>query len=224
MNDKLTPALSAQAGGSPVVFDGKPVIQFRDESARRNFLKTAAIIGVGTSLAAASSSDPKAFADASAHDLEILNYALTLEYLEAEFYTKGLEGDVLSGRDRELVEPIREHEKEHVEAVTKTITSMGGKPASKPKFQFPDGTFTSKKKFLTTASAFEELGVTAYHGQVPRIQDPDILKAAASIAGVESRHAAIVADLLGGNPFPSPFEKHMSMSQVLKAASKFIKK
>ena len=115
------------------------------------------------------------------------------------------------------------HEEEHVRAVTQTVKDLGGKPAAKPKIQFPAGTFASKAKFLSTASAFEELGVTAYHGQVPRIDDADILKAAASIAGVESRHDAIVADLMGGNPFPAPFEKHMSMDQVLKTAGQFIK-
>lgn len=223
MNNRTT-ALNAGSNGSAVVFDGQPVIKFRDEQARRNFIRTAAIIGAGTTLAVATRSDPKAFADATTNDLEILNYALTLEYLEADFYTQGLEGGALSGRALELVEPIRDHEQEHVTAVTKTIKALGGKPVASPKFQYPEGTFTDKKKFLTTASAFEELGVTAYHGQVPRIDDPDILKAAAAIAGVESRHAAIVADLLGGNPFPSPFEKNMSMSQVLKAATKFIKK
>ena len=207
----------------PEVFDGKAVLDFRDDQARRNFIKVAAIIGVGSTLAAATHRDRFASADISATDLEILNYALTLEYLEAEFYTRGLEADVLSGRDLELVEPIREHEQEHVRTVRQTIRDLGGKVVSKPGFTFPDGTFSSKKKFLETASAFEELGVTAYHGQVPRIKDPDLLAAAASIAGVESRHAAVVADLLGADPFPAPFEKSMSMKQVLTAADPFIK-
>lgn len=222
MNDAtMTPGLAA--GSGPVVFDGKPVIQFRDDKGRRNFVKVAALVGAGSTLVAATRHDKKAFADASTSDLEILNYALTLEYLEAEFYTRGLQAGILHGRAHELVSPIRDHEEEHVRAVTQTVKDLGGKPAAKPKIQFPAGTFSSKAKFLATASAFEELGVTAYHGQVPRIDDADILKAAASIAGVESRHAAIVADLMGGNPFPSPFEKHMSMDQVLKTAGQFIK-
>ena len=206
-----------------MVFDGKPVINFRDDQARRNFIKVAAIIGAGSTLAAATHHDRLARADVSATDLEILNYALTLEYLEAEFYTKGIEGDALSGRDLELVEPIREHEQEHVRTVRQTIKDVGGKAVEKPTFTFPDGTFDSKKKFLETASAFEELGVTAYHGQVPRVKDADILAAAASIAGVESRHAAVVAHLLGADPFPAPFEKSMTMKQVLAAADDFIK-
>lgn len=221
MNQDSTRA--ATAGGPPVVFDGQPVIRFRDEHARRSFIKIAALVGAGSTLVAASRHDKKAFADASTNDLEILNYALTLEYLEAEFYTNGLKGDILSGRARDLVEPIRDHEKEHVAVVTQTVKDLGGKPAAKPDFTFPSGTFTSKSKFLATASAFEELGVTAYHGQVPRIDDADILKSAAAIAGVESRHAAIVADLMGGNPFPAPFENKKSMAQVLKVAGPFIK-
>ncbi|HEX8486962.1 MAG TPA: ferritin-like domain-containing protein [Propionibacteriaceae bacterium] len=211
------------AGSPPVVFDGQPVLRFADESARRNFIKVAVLVGAGSTLVAATRNDKTAFADASTSDLEILNYALTLEYLEAEFYTRGVKGDILNGRARELVEPIRDHEQEHVTVLKQTVKDLGGKAAAKPDFTFPAGTFTSKSKFLTTASAFEELGVTAYHGQVPRIEDADILKAAAAIAGVESRHAAIVADLLGGNPFPAAFENKQSIAQVLKAAGPFIK-
>jgi rubrerythrin len=206
----------------PKLFGGEAVISFRDDNSRRRFLQTALVIGAGSTLAAAALRDPRAIAEASANDLDILNYALTLEYLEAEFYTQGLEAGILEGRDLELVEPIRDHEQAHVEAVSQTISDLGGEAVEKPSFMFPDGTFDDKEMFLTNASAFEELGVTAYHGQVPRIEDGDILAAAAAIAGIESRHAAIVADLLGENPFPSPFEKTMTMEQVLEAATPFI--
>ena len=206
-----------------VAFDGHPVIKFAEEDSRRRFIKMAALIGAGSTLVAATRHDPRAFADATSNDLEILNYALTLEYLEADFYTKGVEGGALKGRTLELVSPIRDHEQAHVAAVKQTVSDMGGKPATKPEFTYPDGTFTDRTTFLKTASVFEELGVTAYHGQVPRVDDPEILKAAAAIAGVESRHAAILADLIGGNPFPSAFEKSMSMDEVLEAAGDFIK-
>jgi hypothetical protein len=204
------------------LFDGLPVMEFRNEDQRRKFLRAAVVVGVGSSLVAFSSRDRLAVADATANDLEILNYALTLEYLEADFYTRGVEGGVLSGRDLELVTPIRDHEQEHVDVLTSTVKSLGGKAAAKPKFKYPSGTFDDKAKFLATASVFEELGVTAYHGQVARVDDGDILAAAASIAGVESRHAAVIADMIDGNPFPSPFEKNKPMSDVLKAAGQFI--
>jgi len=198
------------------------VLVFREEADRRNFLKGAALVGVGGTFVAATSSDPRAFAQGSASDLEILNYALTLEYLEAEFYTQGIDGGVLSGRELELVTPIRDHEQAHVAAITETVQGMGGTPTAKPMFMFPEGTFTDRTMFLTAASMFEELGVDAYHGQVANIQSGDVLAAAASIAGVESRHAAILADLTGGNPFPAPFEDNKTMEQVLEAAGQFI--
>ena len=205
-----------------VAFDGHPVIKFADERGRRNCVMLAAVWGAGSCVGGGTGRDPLWFADATTNDLEILNYALTLEYLEADFYTKGVEGGELKGRTLELLEPIRDHEQAHVAGLTQTIKDMGGKPADKPEFTYPDGTFTDRTKFLKTASVFEELGVTAYHGQVPRVDDPEILKAAAAIAGVESRHAAILADLIGGNPFPSPFEKAMSMDDVLAAAKPFL--
>jgi hypothetical protein len=207
---------------STAVFGGRPVLRFREESSRRNFIKGAALVGVGAAFVSYAANDATAFAQGSASDLEILNYALTLEYLEAEFYTQGLSGDLLSGRDLELVTPIRDHEQAHVAALTETIQSLGGTPAEMPMFMFPEGTFTDRGKFLTAASMFEELGVMAYHGQIGNIQSGEILGAAAAIAGVESRHAAIVADLIGGDPFPAPFESSQTMEQVLAAAGQFI--
>ena len=217
-----TPNPTPDLAGERALFGGQPVIEFPDENRRRKFLRAAVVVGFGSTLVAASRTDQAALADASANDLEILNYALTLEYLEADFYRRGLAANILSGRTLELVEPISNHEDEHVTTLTSVVKDGGGDPAARPKFKYPDATFESKDTFLKTASVFEELGVTAYHGQVARIDDGAYLAAAASIAGVESRHAAIIADLIGGNPFPSSFEKQASMSTVLKAAGSFI--
>jgi len=217
MNENEQGSSPALAGAPFKLFDGMPVMNFRDENGRRNFLRAAAVVGVGSTLVATTRQDKKAFAEASANDLEILNYALTLEYLEADFYTRGVKGGFLKGQTLELVSPIRDHEQEHVEVLTATVKSLGGKPAAKPEFTYPKGTFTDRDKFLMTASVFEELGVTAYHGQVARIDNGDILSAAASIAGVESRHAAVLADLIDGNPFPASFENRKSMKAVIKS-------
>ncbi len=219
-NDLSTP--TADLAAERQLFGGRPVINFRDEDQRRKFLRAAVVVGFGSTFVAASRHDKAALADATANDLEILNYALTLEYLESDFYRQGVEADILSGRTLELVKPISEHEDQHVTTLTSVVNDGGGKPAARPKFKYPSGTFKSKDTFLKTASVFEELGVTAYHGQVARINDGAYLSAAASIAGVESRHAAIIADLIGGNPFPASFEKRASMSTVLKAAGQFI--
>jgi hypothetical protein len=205
------------------MFNGEAVMSFENDQDRRNFLKWAGIVGVGSSLAVAGFSGGAANAQAEDSDLEILNYALTLEYLEADFYNRGVDGGALSGRELALVTPIRDHEDAHVAALTSTISDLGGTPVKSPKFKYPQGTFTDKAKFLETASVFEELGVKAYHGQVTLIKSIDILAAAAAIAGVESRHAAILADLTGGTPFPAPVEETLNMKQVLEAATPFIK-
>jgi hypothetical protein len=215
------------------IFGGRPVLEFADGHDRRSFLRNAALIGVGVTYVATQKGDPVAFGSAdrgftanqaAASDLDILNYALTLEYLESAFYDAGMKANVVKGRERELLDPIQQHEADHVRAVRTTITDLGGKPVAKPKVQFPEGTFDSRDAFLKTAGTFEELGVKAYHGQVPLIKSLDILGAAASIAGVESRHAAIIAQISGGNPFPRAIEATLPMGAVLQAAMPFIAK
>ncbi len=211
--------------GDQQIFDGKPVLQFSSETNRRSFLKYAGLVGVGASFVAGGILNAPYAAAAPAvakGDLDILNYALTLEYLEADFYATGLTKGFLKDRDLELITPIGDHEKQHVAAVSSTIKSLGGTAVSKPKITYPAGIFDSKAKFLATASMFEELGVKAYHGQVPLIMSGDVLGAAASIAGVESRHAAIIATLIGGDPFPNQIEMHASMAEVLAAVKPLI--
>jgi ferritin-like protein len=220
--------------GSEPLFEERPVVRFGRETDRRTFLRWAGMVGVGAGFVLGGAAvAPAAFAQtptpapgagdaSSTGDLGILNYALTLEYLESEFYSQGIAAGKLSGRELDLVTPIEAHEKAHVAAITATITKLGGTPVAKPKITFPDGTFASRDKFLMTASTFEELGVSAYHGQVPLIESGDVLGAAASIAGVESRHAAVLASLIGGKPVPNPFEVPKPMADVLAAAKPFL--
>lgn len=233
------------------LFDGKPVMEFENASDRRNFLRTAAKMGMGSALvfagvacnddgaddldAGAATPPPveteepspdateEEGAQVPASDIDILNYALTLEALEADFYAQAMQQKVVSGRELDIVKSIGAHEAAHVDVLTQTIQDLGGEPVNAPKFKYPSGTFNDRGKFLQTASTFEELGVTAYHGQVTKIKTPDLLAAAASIAGVESRHAAVVAKLIDGQPFPRPVEASKPMDAVLKAAQPFIK-
>jgi hypothetical protein len=208
------------------MFDGQSVVKFGRETDRRNFLRWAGLVGVGATFVAGGGlgmSAAGAATPSTSGDLGILNYALTLEYLEADFYAQGLKANLLQGRELELVTPIEAHETAHVAAITAAIKSAGGTPVAKPKITYPTGTFGTRAKFLATASQFEELGVKAYHGQVPLIQSGAVLAAAASIAGVESRHAAILADINGGQPFPAPIEQHLDKAAVIKAVTPFLK-
>jgi hypothetical protein len=214
--------------GADELFDGHPVLTFGEESDRRNFLRWAGLVGVGASLAVGSAGTalaaPKARTGTQkdASDIGVLNFALTLEYLEADFYTRGLSQNLLHGRTLDLVAPIRDHEQTHVTAVADTIRMLGGAPVDKPRFTYPRSTFVSHVTFLRQASRFEELGVSAYNGQVPLIHSDDVLAAAAAIAGVESRHAAILATLNFRRPFPRPIEQPKSREEVLAEAGKFI--
>lgn len=209
------------------LFNGEPVITFTYESDRRSFLRLAGLVGVGAAFVAggtmASAPTAAAAPKFGKGDIGILNYALTLEYLESTFYAKGLDAGVLSGRDLELVEPIHKHERAHVKAVKETVNKLGGTPVEAPELKFPKGTFDSADKFLATAVQFEELGVVAYHGQVTRIKNVDVLAAAASIAGVESRHAAILQDLTDGKVIKNgPVEANKPRSFVLDKVEPFL--
>lgn len=219
--------------GEQALFEGQPVLEFAKETDRRNFLRHAGLVGVGATLAAGGLGAAPAFAAGKrpatqtrsqqmTGDIGILNFALTLEYLEADFYARGVRCGILHGREQELVEPIGDHEKQHVAAITATIKDLGGTPVAKPKFDYPFLTFRSSLFFLRQARKFEELGVHAYHGQVTLINSTDVLAAAASIAGVESRHAAILDKLTWHDPFPRPIEKPESKQEVLRQVKPYI--
>jgi len=156
-------------------------------------------------------------------DVDILNFALTLEYLEAAFYTEALKkvGD-LSGDVKEIATTIRDDESEHVDALAATVKKLGGKPVAAPGVDFGKS-FANQKSFLTIAVVFEDLGVGAYNGAGPSIKSKDVLAAAGSIVQVEGRHAGIVRLLNGDKIAPSAFDKGIPMAEVLDKAKPFIK-
>lgn len=152
-------------------------------------------------------------------DVRILNFALTLEYLESEFYKEALakanlQGDVLS-----TTKLVSRHENAHVRFLKLTLGSAR-KP--KPKFDFK-GTTSDANKYLATAVLLEDTGVTAYSGQAPRILQSKVLKAAVSILTVEARHASRFRSLNGKTFAPRTFDSPASARQVLSKAEGFIK-
>lgn len=159
-------------------------------------------------------------------DVDVLNYALTLEYLEAEFYKQGNATNLLSGPEAELVGIIGADEAAHVEALAATIKDVGGKPVAAPKVDFGPA-FKNRQAFLELAHVFENTGVSAYLGAAGFIKEKPILQAAAGIFGVEARHAAVIGDLLGlkaeGGIFAGAVETPLTKDEVLKAVKPFIK-
>ena len=153
-----------------------------------------------------------------ANDVKILNYALTLEYLENEFYKEALAKAGLSGDALRAAQVIQSHEEAHVEFLK---TALGKAAVKKPKFDF--GTATANQaNFLATAVVLEDTGVSAYAGQGPRLKQAPVVKAALSIHSVEARHAAFVRELAGKSFAPKAFDKPASMQKVLKKAGPFI--
>jgi rubrerythrin len=165
----------------------------------------------------------QAIAQDGGGDVDILNFALTLEYLEAAFYSEGLGkvGD-LSGDAKSLATLIRDNETEHVDALTKTIKSLGGKPVKAPGVDFGNA-FANQKSFLKLAQTFEDTGVSAYNGAAPAIESKEVLAAAGSIVQIEARHAAAIRSLNGNPITDGGFDKSLDMSAVLMAVKPFVK-
>jgi rubrerythrin len=159
---------------------------------------------------------------AGTSDVDILNYALTLEYLESAFYTEGVKQvKGLSGEELKLAKEIRDNEDAHVEALAATVKKLGGTPAKKPTLDF-GGAFASRAAFLKTANVLEDAGVSAYNGAAPLITSKDVLAAAGSIVQVEARHAALIRLVRGKPPAPLAFDKSADMDAILKKVAPFI--
>jgi rubrerythrin len=181
----------------------------------RGAIATGGLYGAG----AVSSFVTGAFAQGGG-DVDILNFALTLEYLETAFYEEAISKAGLSGEAKELAQLIGGHEKEHVDALTGAIEKAGGKPVKAPGVSFP---LTDEASFLKLAMAFEDTGVYAYNGAAPMIKSPEVLGAAGTIVQVEARHAAAIRVLAGESPTPGAFDETLTTDEVLKAVKPYIK-
>jgi rubrerythrin len=160
-----------------------------------------------------------ALAAAGTSDVDILNFALTLEYLESAFYEEAMKKVKASGELKKLIPMLASDEKQHVEALEGTIKKLGGKPVSKPTFNFE---YSGTSGFLKLAEALEDTGVSAYNGAAPMIKSKEVLGAAGSIVQVEARHAAAIRLQNGQEPAPSAFDSPLTEKQVLKAVEPFI--
>jgi rubrerythrin len=153
-------------------------------------------------------------------DVGILNYALTLEYLETAFYADVVKSGLFKGSDLATIRKFGSEEAEHVTALTAFVKKLGGKPAPKPKTEFP---LKSAKSVLELAGTVENLGAAAYLGQAANIKGAEVLAAALSIHSVEGRHAAALNTLLGESITPDgAFAVPAGASEVLKSVEPFI--
>ena len=169
------------------------------------------------------SSSMKTNSESATGDLEIVQYALTLEHLETDFYNAVIDAGVI--KDKALAETakmIRDHEQQHVEALTGTVKQLGGKPM-RPKTNFDAVLEGGPKMVLNTAAQVENLGAAAYLGQAGRIKSKEILAAALAIHSVEARHAAALNSVAGKTIVPDgAFAQPASMEEVLPKVKPFL--
>jgi Ferritin-like domain len=170
----------------------------------------------GATSSSSGSGDP---ASSSSGDLGIVNYALTLEYLESQFYADVVKSGLFSGKTLSVLKSFGEEEAAHVAALKQAAASLGT-PAAKPTGKFP---LTSAASVTMLAAKVENLGASAYLGQAGNIQSKEILAAALSIHSIEARHAATLNTLLKKSPTPQgAFAKPMTMAEVLAVVKPFI--
>jgi len=211
------------------VFDRDGAIQEAaakvDPETRASFLRKAGVgvgaLAVGGAFAGAIPSVARGQAIPQS-DIAILNFALTLEYLEAAFYAQANQNKVLKGELNRFSTVVAQHENTHVQFLRKVL---GAKAVAKPKFDFKD-TVTNPAKFAATAQVLEDTGVHAYLGQVPNIKTKAVLIGAGRILPVEARHAAWIRDIRfsGGTtpdttPAPAAFEDGFSKAKILAAVN-----
>ena len=211
------------------VFDRDGAIQEAaakvDPETRASFLRKAGVgvgaLAVGGAFAGAIPSVARGQAIPQS-DIAILNFALTLEYLEAAFYAQANQNKILKGELNRFSTVVAQHENTHVQFLRKVL---GAKAVAKPKFDFKD-TVTNPAKFAATAQVLEDTGVHAYLGQVPNIKTKAVLIGAGRILPVEARHAAWIRDIRfsGGTtsvttPAPAAFEDGFSKAKILAAVT-----
>lgn len=178
--------------------------EVKEIAGRRGFFKKAGDFSLKAALAylpIALTIMPKTVRAQSSAVTEVLNFALTLEYLEDEFYKMGLAAvGLIPTADKNIFMQISKHESAHVAYLK---AALGSSAVAKPTFdftaggQFTDG-FTNYMTFLTLSQAFEDTGVRAYKGQAGNLlSDNNTLKAALQIHSVEARHASVVRRLRG---------------------------
>ena len=205
-----------------------------DPLSRRRFLAVGGTGAAGALLAACGDDDESSSSSSSTTtttmsedmasqfgegDLGIVNYALTLEYLEAGFYAAVIKSGLFKGDDLALIKVIGDHENQHVDALAATAKKLGT-PAEEPKAEFP---LDSAEEVLMLAATVENLGASAYLGQAAAIEDPEILAAALAIHTVEARHAAVLNVLIGESPTPDGgFAAPTEMEDVLAEVQPFL--
>lgn len=218
---------------------------------RRDFVRSVTAFAGIIAAAQSAGAQTSTITPSVASDIRILNYALTLELLEATFYTQGLARfssadfaqapavqalrtasgvsatpPASGATDTGLAQDIYSYLsliRNHEQAHVRTLQAVIQSLGGTP-VTAPRFQFpyNSVDEFITLAATLENTGVSAYNGAIAMIASPDLITASATIATVEARHAAYLNRLRGMNPFPDAFDAGKTMAEILAIASPFI--
>jgi hypothetical protein len=219
------------------ILSGKATPEINDKTiehvSRRKFLRYAGATSAGAMLLAAAckkdDNNNNGGVDLGSGDTGILNYAYALEQLEAAFYTQVVLTPFtgITDNEKSLLTDIRDHEIAHREFFK---TALAGGAISALEVDFSSIDFSSRTSVLSTAKAFEDLGVSAYNGAGRLISNPDYLVLAGKIVSVEARHAALIRDLISNGTFAdntvidaNGLDKSRTPGEVLAIAGTYVK-
>lgn len=207
-----------------------------EATSRRDMFGTLGSFGKKAALAAVPFGMAAGFTKANAATfqgnsaVDALQLALTLEYLEAEFYVKALDSGVIpAGRAEKVYMQISKHETAHVDFLKAGLEGAGATPVSKPEFDFTaNGAFDpfnegdggkdmAYAQLLALAQAFEDTGVRAYKGQAANLMGTAFLEPALQIHSVEARHASEIRRLRGLKGWITGKERGENMPEATQA-------
>jgi hypothetical protein len=207
----------------------EPEVGERIDAGRRNLLSRwaapAALVGSAPLLLAASAQQAFGAGGLPQQVVDVLNFALTLEYLEAAFYKQAnASAELIPGEYRQLFRTIGQHETAHVRLLQ---GALGSAAVEAPAVDFTAGgkyadVFSNFETFVAVSATFEDLGVAAYKGQAGNLAGTPVLTTALQIHSVEARHAAAVRPLAGKQTSDGAFDKPKTKAQVLAAAKPFL--
>jgi hypothetical protein len=205
-----------------------PEVGERIDAGRRNLFRRPAVAAMAASVPlvlAAASTEAFAAGGLPKQVVDVLNFALTLEYLEAAFYKEGVsKSGLIPSQYRALFRTIAAHEAAHVKLLK---GALGAAAVEAPAVDFTAGgkyadVFSNFETFATLSATFEDLGVAAYKGQAGNLLGTPVLGTALQIHSVEARHAAAVRPIVGKSGVPNAFDKPLTKKQVLAAATPFL--
>ena len=212
------------------ILDGiEPEVADRIVASKRDLFRkygaTSAVLASAPIVLAMASSEAFAAGGLPQQVVDVLNFALTLEYLEAAFYktgngTKGL----IPAKYAALFKTIGAHETAHVKLLK---GALGAAAVAAPKVDFTAGgkyadVFSNFQTFATLSATFEDLGVAAYKGQAGNLAGTPVLTTALQIHSVEARHASAVRPIIGKAGWDGAFDKPKTKAEVLAAAKPFL--